>query len=734
MRKLFFFFCILCFALSPVRAQYATSGTGLIRGHIWWFDWAGLTLQNGASRTFTTTDGLTVRIDFSGVTGTAMPDRMNTWSGAVLHNLYDFTDPAVMPALHSRASSTAVTFTMNITVTRNGVPAPFTFIGGEAEASNEGETTRLITSGGAWNRIENFNNSSLGMDPLTRCGTTDIEIANTYGGSAGRGQNPLMATNGTGSLTVTASMERRQPRQGGMAVAFGIFGPVDMGDLPSTYGFAHHRLSFIMGNGCNYPADPPAMQSTSLVHLGNAAADPDAMQSTDDNTSGADEDGLTVFPQYNGSTGQYSVDIALTNLSGNNAYLSAWIDINRDGVFSNSEAITKVVAPNATTENFTWLNLPYILPASFIGQQNFALRFRISSNQAAVQMPTGAAPDGEIEDYFFPIVQVCLITKVNAGADQSICHGRSANLQASGALTYNWLADNDLSDLLVPDPTVITLINKTYYLSAQHANGCVSKDTIAVTVISPPVFTVTPQHANICLGDTVSFTANGGDRMDWLDAQDNYLGTANIFSAWNIPAGTIFRVAFVDNRCNVRDTLNIPITVSTGPQTFVTKSNDLDCGTGRALLNVFGGETYRWMPGPGITDLTRSTQWVTPDTSRSYYVLATDQNGCSRLDSIRVNVNTESGFAHYLMPTAFTPNRDGNNDCFGIKYPGVIHKLDFTVYDRWGKVMFHTNSVNDCWDGTFKGVPMDINTYVYVFRIESPCGRIERKGTITLLR
>src|SRR5687767_4452074 len=111
MRKLFFFFCILCFAFISVSAQYATSGTDVISDYIWWFDWAGFNLQNGASRTFTTTDGLTVRIDFSAVTGTAVPDRMNTWSGAVLHNLYDFADPAVMPALHSRATSTTVAFT-----------------------------------------------------------------------------------------------------------------------------------------------------------------------------------------------------------------------------------------------------------------------------------------------------------------------------------------------------------------------------------------------------------------------------------------------------------------------------------------------------------------------------------------------------------------------------------------------------------------------------------------------
>ena len=735
MRKLFFFCCILCFAFNPSHAQYATSGTGAIRGFIWWFDWAGFTLQNGATRTFTTTDGLVVTITFSGVSGAAVPDRMNTWYGAVLHNLYDFTDPAVRPAFHSMATASTVRFVMNITATRNGVPVPFTFIAGDAEASTLGEVAQFITNGGAWNRIENFNNSSLSVNPLNGCGTTTVEISETYGGTASNGQNPLIATNSTtGALTVTSTMERRSNVAGGMAVTFGIMAPVDRGDLPATYGFAQHRLTFTSGNGCNYPAAPPALQQASLVHLGSVPGDADAVESTNDNAGGADEEGLTIFPDYNGSTGQYSVDIALTNLSGSNAYLTAWIDINRDGVFGTSEAITKVVAPNATTENFTWLNLPYTLPASPIGQQNYALRFRISSDRAAVQTPTGLARDGEIEDYFFPIVQVCQLTKVNAGADQSICQGRSANLQASGALTYSWVADSDLSDLLAPDPVATPQASKSYYLFGTQANGCTSKDTIAVTVTPAPVFTVSPQSASVCIGNPVTFNANGGDRTDWLDGQDNYLGTGNIFNIQSTTTSMVFRAAFVDNRCNVRDTLDVPVTVNTVPQTSVTKSNDVDCGNGRALLSAQGGFMYQWMPGPGITDPTRSTQWVTPDSSRYYYVKVTDQGGCSGLDSVLVNVNKETGFAHYQMPSAFTPNRDGKNDCFGIKYPGLVNKLDFAVYDRWGRMMFHTNSVNDCWDGTYNGVPMDINTYVYVITIDSPCGRVERKGTVTLLR
>src|SRR5690606_33977734 len=109
---------------------------GVLKNHIWWFDWAGFSLQNGASKTFNTADGLTVTITFSNVTGAIpQPSIMNTWSGAVLHFLYDFTNPAVEPALFANNTLSGTDFTVHISATRNGLPTPFTFVAADAEGS-----------------------------------------------------------------------------------------------------------------------------------------------------------------------------------------------------------------------------------------------------------------------------------------------------------------------------------------------------------------------------------------------------------------------------------------------------------------------------------------------------------------------------------------------------------------------------------------------------------------------
>src|ERR1051325_10981967 len=111
---------LFLFAGLPAFAQYADSSNGVLKNSVWWFNWNGFTLSNGASKTFTTTDGLNVTITFSNVSGpTPAPATMNTWSGAVLHFLYDFTDPNIRPAILSTSTTQSVAFTMAITATRN---------------------------------------------------------------------------------------------------------------------------------------------------------------------------------------------------------------------------------------------------------------------------------------------------------------------------------------------------------------------------------------------------------------------------------------------------------------------------------------------------------------------------------------------------------------------------------------------------------------------------------------
>lgn len=84
------------------------------------------------------------------------------------------------------------------------------------------------------------------------------------------------------------------------------------------------------------------------------------------------------------------------------------------------------------------------------------------------------------------------------------------------------------------------------------------------------------------------------------------------------------------------------------------------------------------------------------------------------------------------IPNAFTPNGDGINDQFGIKGEG-IKDYRILVYDRWGEVIFESDTPDKLWDGTYKGQAVQQDTYVYQVFTRST-GQRSRTGSVTLVR
>lgn len=99
--------------------------------------------------------------------------------------------------------------------------------------------------------------------------------------------------------------------------------------------------------------------------------------------------------------------------------------------------------------------------------------------------------------------------------------------------------------------------------------------------------------------------------------------------------------------------------------------------------------------------------------------------------TVTANTNTPGT---YLIPNAFTPNHDGFNECFGIKYWGVVSDFKLIIYNRWGQTVFSTTNANDCWDGKYKGVAASQGNYVYYIKAKTLCGPVEKKGNVLLIR
>ena len=85
------------------------------------------------------------------------------------------------------------------------------------------------------------------------------------------------------------------------------------------------------------------------------------------------------------------------------------------------------------------------------------------------------------------------------------------------------------------------------------------------------------------------------------------------------------------------------------------------------------------------------------------YALTIDTLGCISYDEITIYVEVAG---EVFVPNLFTPNADGLNDVLEI-FGNSIDYLDFKIFDRWGEMVFQTDNINDVWDGTFNGMPLN---------------------------
>jgi len=192
------------------------------------------------------------------------------------------------------------------------------------------------------------------------------------------------------------------------------------------------------------------------------------------------------------------------------------------------------------------------------------------------------------------------------------------------------------------------------------------------------------------------------------------------------------RYTFVsDDGCTDSKTQSINV----NPIPIADAGNDVDICPGFPIqLKASGGITYEWSPSIGLDKTNIPNPTAIANTSITYHVLVTDSKGCTATDSIRINAsggNKET----FRLPSAFTPNNDGKNDCYRAKNWGYVTDFELSIFNRWGERVFHTSNPTQCWDGTYKGIPQKSDVYVYIVKAKSLCeSSVFRKGTLALIR
>jgi len=118
-----------------------------------------------------------------------------------------------------------------------------------------------------------------------------------------------------------------------------------------------------------------------------------------------------------------------------------------------------------------------------------------------------------------------------------------------------------------------------------------------------------------------------------------------------------------------------------------------------------------------------------------YYnvTLSVSNDFCS--DSITQQISLFEELISFV-PNAFSPNGDGLNDIlFPINNIEDEDQFQFLIYNRWGELVFETQSGNEGWDGSFKGEIVNEGLYIWSLKLYKKNGdQRDLKGDVMLLR
>jgi len=294
----------------------------------------------------------------------------------------------------------------------------------------------------------------------------------------------------------------------------------------------------------------------------------------------------------------------------------------------------------------------------------------------------------------------------------------------------NSIADNPLHSYPGPGNYTATLI-------ATSSNGCTDTVSHLITVNPVPI------------ADFTNTIACENNPIDFTDL--SFISSGSVV-AWNYDFGS------GDFSLDQNPSYTFP-TNGTFPVTL-TATSDLGCeGTTTVLVSVLNGPNadFDMLPSPALalenvdyTDLSTGIQlnawfWDFGDGNAGnnqnevhnyaeggvYNVIltVTDVNGCMDTTAKIINVALLP-----VLPTAFTPNNDGENDVFLIR-GGPFDRVDFQIFNNWGELIFSTNDGSIGWDGTYQGVNAPLGVYTWTFRVEVAGERvITKSGDVTLIR
>jgi gliding motility-associated-like protein len=328
---------------------------------------------------------------------------------------------------------------------------------------------------------------------------------------------------------------------------------------------------------------------------------------------------------------------------------------------------------------------------------------------------------------------------VNAGNDTLVCAGSSFTLNPTGAQTYKWQPNPDLSCTNCANPVATPTGTTSYYVTGT-SNGCSVIDTLNVNVQQKELLVVQPNTYSICAGDSVTLKASGTHSYHW--SPTNTLIKPNTRSPIAFPdVTTNYTVVGKDSNNCFEDSGIVEVTVNSKPTVNIIDSTvQLLVGSSFTILTSLSDDAkmLQWSPQTDLSCYNCAEPVATVNKTTTYTLTGTTAYGCSSSDVITISAIC-NGQSFYL-PNTFSPNNDGMNDYFYPRSASAFTIKSLSIFNRWGQLVFQnqnfpSNSASAGWNGKFNNNDLAADVYIYVMQIECADGeKAIKKGSITLLR
>lgn len=310
----------------------------------------------------------------------------------------------------------------------------------------------------------------------------------------------------------------------------------------------------------------------------------------------------------------------------------------------------------------------------------------------------------------------------------SICNGESVTLSATAANTtspFTWQPGAVIGPFISVTPTVTT----TYTVTA--SSGCGTATALkTINVNQLPITQFEGSLTRGCAPFCVQFrdkSASQNNIIKWtwsLGAGDSIESRDPIFCYSRPGNYTVGLTTVTDSGCS--STLTIPdyIGVYSPPAGGFTFSPEFTTIIQPAIqftdisTDAYGIIYWTWNfgeSGDTVSHL-QNPMHVYQDTGTFCpNLILMNQHGC--VDTITSCLVIDPLFALYI-PDAFTPNGDRKNEIFTAK-GNDIKSFEMYIFDRWGMQIFHTNDINNGWNGAVNGTGAicQEDTYVYIITV-----------------